>query len=380
MDDTRTRWVGSVLKQTWKRFLVWAKSSRVGQRLLLAAKTSLAVGVAWFLARYMPGVADKYPYYAPLGALVSMYPTLMGSVRAGLQTLAGLFLGIVLAAGVLLAGTPNILTISLAVGLGVLVAGHPRLGAGKEYVPVAVLFVLIVGGQDADSYSVGYALQMALGVTVGLVVNLLIFPPLAIDAARLRVSRGRNLLVGQLEDIARALVESWPPEHEEWSQRSGLINATVSEIRGAAYHADESRKGNPRAYLHSRHKLVTESFEDLSTLEAIAFNVRDITEVLSTVIWGNGSNDRLHPDTCKPMSECLQSVGSLMISWDEGTAEQLHFDQAREALSVLDSELKRSARQEELSLTPGAAVAFDCERILNSLHQRIIKDSAEDPV
>ncbi|WP_315913536.1 aromatic acid exporter family protein [Arthrobacter sp. lap29] len=369
-----------MVKQTWKRFLVWAKSSLAGQRLLLAAKTSLAVGVAWILARYMPGVADKYPYYAPLGALVSMYPTLMGSVRAGLQTLAGLFIGILLAAGVLLAGTPNILSISLAVGLGVLVAGDPRLGVGKDYVPVAVLFVLIVGGQDADSYSVGYALQMALGVTVGLVVNLLIFPPLAIDAARLLVSRGRNLLVGQLEDIARALVESWPPEREDWSQRSGLINTTVSEIRGAAYHADESRKGNPRAYLHSRHQLVTESFEDLNTLESVAFNVRDITEVLSTVIWGNDSNNRLHPNTCKPMSECLQSVGSLMSSWDEGTAEQLHFDQAREALNLLDSELKLSARQEDLSLTPGAAVAFDCERILNCLHQRIIKDRAEEPV
>lgn len=369
-----------MLKETWGRFLSWAKSSVAGQRLLLAAKTSLAVGVAWILARYMPGVADRYPYYAPLGALISMYPTLMGSVRAGAQTLAGLSLGIVLAAGVLLAGTPNIFSISLAVGLGVLVAGHPRLGAGKDYVPMAALFVLIVGGQDADSYSIGYALQMGLGVAVGLVVNLLIFPPLAIDAARLRVSRGRNLLIGQLEDIAHALVENWPPEHEDWSQRSGLINITVSEIRGAAYHADESRKGNPRAYLHSRRQLVTESFEDLSVLEAIAFHVRDITEVLSLMIWGNSSKDRLDPKTCKPLSDCLQSLATVMASWDDDTANQQSFDQAREALDLLYSELKRSARQEEQSLTPGAAVAFDCERILNALYQSIIKDAAERSV
>src|SRR6478736_1096262 len=52
-------------------------------RLLLVAKTALAVGIAWFIARYMPGVTDEYPYYAPLGALVSMYPTLMGSVKSG---------------------------------------------------------------------------------------------------------------------------------------------------------------------------------------------------------------------------------------------------------------------------------------------------------
>ncbi|WP_160320836.1 hypothetical protein [Arthrobacter alpinus] len=48
----------------------------------------------------MPGTADDYPYYAPLGALVSMSATFMGSVRVGFQTLIGLTLGILLAVGV----------------------------------------------------------------------------------------------------------------------------------------------------------------------------------------------------------------------------------------------------------------------------------------
>ena len=53
----------------------WVTHSRV----LLAAKTALAVGIAWLIAPLVPGVADDYPYYAPLGALVSMTPTMMGS-------------------------------------------------------------------------------------------------------------------------------------------------------------------------------------------------------------------------------------------------------------------------------------------------------------
>ncbi|WP_427017476.1 hypothetical protein ACQCSX_02275 [Pseudarthrobacter sp. P1] len=40
----------------------WTKSTVTGQRLLLAAKAALAVALAWFLAPYMPGVADDYPY------------------------------------------------------------------------------------------------------------------------------------------------------------------------------------------------------------------------------------------------------------------------------------------------------------------------------
>src|SRR5919112_113289 len=116
----------------------------------------------------MPGTIDEYPYYAPLGALSAMYPTVMGSVRTGLQTVAGLALGILLAAGVLLVGPPNLVTIGLAVGIGTLLAGVRRLGAGAEYVPMAALFVLIVGGPDAEDYSVGYLGQMAVGVAIGL--------------------------------------------------------------------------------------------------------------------------------------------------------------------------------------------------------------------
>lgn len=48
---------------------------------------------------------------------------------------------------------------------------------------------------------------MALGVVVGLVVNVTIFPPLTLDAARDRISRARAVLINQLEEAALALVE-----------------------------------------------------------------------------------------------------------------------------------------------------------------------------
>ncbi len=129
-------------------------------RLLLAAKTALAVGIAWAVAPYVPGVANEYPYYAPLGALVSMYPTLMGSARTGLQTLLGLAAGIVLATAVILTTGPSWWSIPVIVGIGVILSGSGWFGAGREYVPMAALFVLIIGGQDADTYSLGYLVQM----------------------------------------------------------------------------------------------------------------------------------------------------------------------------------------------------------------------------
>ncbi|WAP53033.1 aromatic acid exporter family protein [Arthrobacter sp. ATA002] len=144
-------------------------------RIQLAIKAALAVGIAWSLAPLVPGIASQYPYYAPLGALVSMYPTVSGSAKAGIQTLIGLVTGMGLALIALVFGGPSVWTIALIVGLGVLLAGIPRLGAGKDYLPVAALFVLVLGGDDPDGYSLGYAVQMLVGVAVGLTVNAVVF-------------------------------------------------------------------------------------------------------------------------------------------------------------------------------------------------------------
>lgn len=117
----------------------------------------------------------------------------------------------------------------------------------------------------------------------------------------------------------------------------------------------------------------------MSVLEAVDFHIRDITEVPSTVIWGNRPELLLDPKSRKPMSDCLQTLASVMSCWNEDTADQEIFDQARAALDPLTSELKRSACEEEHCLTFDAAVAFDCERILHALRRRIIKAAAPRP-
>jgi uncharacterized membrane protein YccC len=113
-------------------------------RLLLVAKTAVAVALAWLVAPHIPGVVNDYPYYAPLGALISMYPILMESVRSGVQTILGLAAGIGLATLVIVTAGPNWWTIPAVVGVALLVSGTGWFGAGREYVPIPALFVIIV--------------------------------------------------------------------------------------------------------------------------------------------------------------------------------------------------------------------------------------------
>lgn len=76
-----------------------------------------------------------YSYYAPLGAVISMYPTLISSVRTGLQALLGLAVGAGLAFCVLALGGPPVVGVALVVVVGVLMSGLRFLGRAAAGCP-----------------------------------------------------------------------------------------------------------------------------------------------------------------------------------------------------------------------------------------------------
>jgi uncharacterized membrane protein YccC len=338
------------------------KSWITSARLLLAAKTALAVGIAWVIAPLIPGVAEDYPYYAPLGALVSMTPTLVGSVRTGLQSLLGLVIGILLAGAVIIFAAPNVITISLIVGVGVLIAGSRWLTAGGDYVPIAALFVLIIGGGDAENYSIGYLVQMTVGVGVGLAVNFIISPPLTVSTAVVRLEEFRRMLAHHLDDMAKALVESWPPEHEEWATRSDVLRDTSEGVREALRGADESRKGNPRKALNP-HDL-TKDYESLYALESITFHVRDMTEVLAATIWARPFHAELPEAMREPLSDVLRAVGGVLVAAEEGYDMDERVAAANEALETALDRLDRVEDSSVSKLSTAAAVAMNARRII----------------
>ena len=257
---------------------------------------------------------------------------------------------------------PNVITISLVVGIGVLIAGSRWLTAGGDYVAVAALFVLIIGGPDADSYSIGYLVQMSVGIAVGLTVNLIVLPPLNVSAAVLQLADFRSQLASHLHDIAAALVESWPPEHEEWAGRSGALAQTADEVRAAVSTADESRRLNPRAKLHRRD--LDKDYDDLTDLETITFHVRDLTGVLAAAIWESPFPAELPEALREPLSRTAEAVAAVLIARN---AEEDLADTVAEADEMLDVLLVTLDEQRDVSpssLSPAASAAMDLRQIL----------------
>ena len=79
----------------------------------LAVKGAIAAVGAWVLARYAVGQPD--PYFAPLAALLGVYPTVARSLREGVRYVAGFLLGAALAIPVGMLLGPGIAGIALSI-------------------------------------------------------------------------------------------------------------------------------------------------------------------------------------------------------------------------------------------------------------------------
>lgn len=346
-------------------------SALLWPRLQLALKAALAAGVAFYVAPFMPGSAAEYPYYAPLGALVAMYENVSGSLRQGVQTLVGLALGIGLAFMLFSLGAPSPLTVAVVMGLGVILAGLPRIGSGSDWIPTAALLVLLVGGHDPDKFSFGYLVQMGAGVTVGILVNLLVFPPLHFKAAALSIAELRLALARQFAEMGKALRENWPPEHQDWSRRSDALAASARSVRLAVEKADASRRANPRRRLHPRDMEL--DYRNLRDLERITFHVQDVTQVLSDVIWAEDTPFVIPDEYFEQLAEAMSAVAEVLrSSEEESTARQLELAEAADGAV------------RELALRIGAGHAATeapsaVESILLSLHRvlRVVKTAQE---
>ncbi len=345
-------------------------------RLLLVAKTTLAVGLAWLIAPHTPGVTDEYPYYAPLGALVSMYPTLMGSVRSGLQTLLGLATGIGLALLVVMTVGPTWWTVPAVVGVGMLVAGTGWFGAAREYVPVAALFVLIVGGQNADDYSLGYLVQMAVGIVIGLIVNIVIAPAPLTLAAAARVDAFRDQLSAHLHDIGSAVSESWPPEHEKWADDAASLADTTSELRTALSEADDSRRGNVRA--RGRRGETRHIHAELEALDRIAHLIRDISDEIADTIWDRPGALDLDPALPDPLSAACHAVAEVIAQQEPLTSEDHRVRaEAARAIRLLLETVDDRTIDVRRSMGPGVLAAMHLRRILILSGQRAPDDDVD---
>ena len=341
----------------------WARHPRLG----LAVKAALAATLAWLAAQALPvGPAAEYPYYAPLGAVIATSTTLSGSVRGSVQSVAAIALGAAVALTVATVFGYHLATLTLVVGLGVLLAGWHRLGSSGSWTATSALFVLVLGTGDSG-FVLAYTGLTALGAAIGLAVTAA-FPPLPLAPAQEQLRALRDTLAGQLEDLADGLQQEHPPTEDEWRRRTHRIDPVLTQMREAVQQAAEARRGNRRARRY--HDAAEAQYRQARALERLSLLVEQLTQVVAETERAEFERVALGPALRPPASRTLAALAAALRSVEDAAADPETLVRAQACLDAITEAVRRARASTPDDLFVAGDVVPAVRRSLDALPAR----------
>ena len=300
-------------------------SKRVVRRwmpsVMMAIRAAVAAMAAWLAGNLLPGDMSDYAYAAPLGAFIATGSTVFTVARAAMQQTVGLAMGAALGVALLQLDIPAPVKIGIIGGVGVLAQAITRLGGGASSVPVAALLVIIFGGIDPDGYAIAYVGQFALGLAIGVVVNLIASPPLRDREAAEQIDDTAEDLARRFETVAEAMRGDWPPEDDSWSYWPPDLEARIDQLGEKVRVARESRRLNSRTLWHAHD--ISEDEEDLAALRAVVHRAIDVLDALSGAAWSMPVEVTLDDEALHLTADALDRLAAHLRAWpvQEGVAE-----------------------------------------------------------
>jgi hypothetical protein len=297
-------------------------------------KTVVAAVIAWVLASQTFGLPQ--PFLAPWAALLVVHATVYRTFSRGLKQVTAAVLGVLLAWAV-----GNVWGLSTA-AVGALLAVGLLVGAVRWFrdessaVAATGLIVLTTGFSTQDQVLVDRLYDTAIGIGVGLVVNLLVWPPMRdLSAARAIEAIGDE--VGALLcDMAAELRAHCDEEQvAAWVNRTRDLDERIDQAWALLRQAKESGRLNPRRA--ARSVKTTDVFDGvLRDNEQAVAETRSMARTLgysadSLVEWEPAFRDR--------WLSLLQMAGEAMTAPDPDRVAQVRDELQGLAGDLGDTEL-----------------------------------------
>ncbi|AEA25630.1 protein of unknown function DUF939 [Pseudonocardia dioxanivorans CB1190] len=207
------------------------------------AKTTLAATLAYALADWFG--TSSGPVLAPLTALLVVQVTMYQTVTQSLQRIASVLGGVLVAVAVARVVGLSWWSLGGVVAISLLLGRLLRLGPQLLELPISAMLVLAVGGAPAVASSRIY--ETLIGASVGVLVNLLIAPPLYLQPAGSALGELADRIAGFMTALAAALRSSWSrADADRWLDEARALGREVLADRTLA-RAEESARLNPRA-------------------------------------------------------------------------------------------------------------------------------------
>jgi uncharacterized membrane protein YgaE (UPF0421/DUF939 family) len=304
-------------------------------------RAALAAALAWQVAVLLPPAIAQYAYYAPLGAVIAVHPTVADSAAAAWRTVVAILLGFALAVTVheLTTSLPGALTIALIVALAIGIEQWRLLQEHASWVSFAAVLMLTVGtAADPARYAVAYAGLTLLGAAIGVLVTTVLFPPLQLTTAARRVTTTRTLLARHLRDMAAGLRRGVAPSPGEWVRRGQQLEAALDRMRAAEAVVERARRANPRA---RRWGGSAASIREQSrALDRVAVLVDDLTMLVAEVQPHRRGIDGTDGGTGWALADALDSLAHVVcVPYPTGDGHT--GDERSAAIGAADAALRR---------------------------------------
>ncbi|WP_341769742.1 FUSC family protein [Agromyces protaetiae] len=178
--------------------------------LLQILKAAAATIAAWLIAGWL--IPGPLPVFAAIAALLVVQPSVNQSFGKAVERSVGVVLGVVVASLLALVFGTAYWVVLVAVVAAMLIAWALRMTPGtSNQVAISAMLVLALGGAT-PGYPVQRILETLIGAVIGIIVNVLIVPPVAIEPARRDLALLGGELAASLERLANALEQpSSPP-------------------------------------------------------------------------------------------------------------------------------------------------------------------------
>ncbi|MFN3601372.1 MAG: FUSC family protein [Dietzia sp.] len=213
--------------------------------LIQIVKCVIAATAAWWLSADV--LDSPLPFLAPWTALLTVHATVHRSLSRGVQTTVASTIGVGLSFLIGFYLGVSVWTFALAIFVGL--AGARITWIRDEGVAIATtaVFVLSSGFTDQQPLLVDRIIEVAVGVGIGVLVNLLIIPPVRDRQAASHVDRIDRRIGDILVNMSDEFSTSWETgAADAWHREIESVSEEVETAWGTVHFARESRRSNPR--------------------------------------------------------------------------------------------------------------------------------------
>ncbi|GLU48583.1 FUSC family protein [Nocardiopsis ansamitocini] len=291
----RRTWVAE--QGPWARSKQWLRraagsESHERHTLLSIGKSTLAASVSWLIAYHLMQASSAA--FAPFSALLMMQVTVYQSVAQSLRYVAAVAAGVALQGLIGFAVNPDMAAFVLVTLVALVIGRWSALGTQGSQVATAAFFAfstyVSTTGTVERLTQLGQIIVLVLiGCAVGILVNLLVFPPMRYRSAEYGIRSLAHALCDLVGDIHPSLSEDSldPDSTDQWRTRAERMQTLVEQARSGVQTAQESVYLNPRGFLrrHRGHTSFTGYAALVEALDRVARQLVSVTLGLDQARW-----------------------------------------------------------------------------------------------